>query len=298
MIIFFNEGRLGNQLFQFAFLETIKRDNEKIIGIGFDELYEVFDVKDENFIAFHLGKGIQRKILWRLFFKVIRPFLYWLASNKIISSIEVDYEYFGEYRRESNTFKNIQGFLKQIILVKTGFFQSENFFSKDVIKKLKIKDKHVERARNFLSHIENFYKIAVHIRLSDYRNFYVFGHNPVLPVEYYHRLIKWFLENREKPFFVFVSDDPDFVEKEFCYLQNKLVSKNDYATDFAIITLCDAAILSPSSFSWWGSYMMKKRDIVFAPKYWLGWKVKIDYHKNPLAYYMEPVDISELEVSK
>jgi hypothetical protein len=80
-----------------------------------------------------------------------------------------------------------------------------------------------------------------------------------------------------------------FIQKE------KVVIENDYATDFAIITLCDAAILSPSSFSWWGSYMMKKRDIFFAPKHWLGWKSKIDVPNKPLAHYMEPIDINEFE---
>ena len=35
---------------------------------------------------------------------------------------------------------------------------------------------------------------------------------------------------------------------------------------------------------------MKNRDVVFAPKYWLGWKSKIDYHKESLANFMKRVE--------
>jgi hypothetical protein len=57
------------------------------------------------------------------------------------------------------------------------------------------------------------------------------------------------------------------------------------------MTLCNSAILSPSSFGWWGSYLMKDRDIVFAPKYWLGFESKVEYHKNSIASFMEEMEI-------
>ena len=70
--------------------------------------------------------------------------------------------------------------------------------------------------------------------------------------------------------------DPKSLSNDFNYIKNKIVlSGNHYGTDLAIMAQCDSAILSPSSFGWWGSYMMEKRDIVFAPKYWLGFNTKI-----------------------
>ena len=43
------------------------------------------------------------------------------------------------------------------------------------------------------------------------------------------------------------------------------------------MTKCNGAILSPSSFCWWGSYLMKDKDVVFSPKYWLGFNSKKEF---------------------
>gem|GEM_PF-3559903 len=53
MIIYFSDGRLGNNLFQFAFLASYAGKNEKIIVWGFEFLTSLFDVKDKiSFIFF------------------------------------------------------------------------------------------------------------------------------------------------------------------------------------------------------------------------------------------------------
>jgi len=36
---------------------------------------------------------------------------------------------------------------------------------------------------------------------------------------------------------------------------------------------------------------MIKRDVVFAPKYWLGFESKIDYHQGTLAKFMTKIEI-------
>lgn len=36
---------------------------------------------------------------------------------------------------------------------------------------------------------------------------------------------------------------------------------------------------------------MKDRDVVFAPKYWLGFNSGIEYHTTPLAGFMSGVEI-------
>ena len=103
-----------------------------------------------------------------------------------------------------------------------------------------------------------------------------------------------FLKNKSDAYFIFLSDEPEFIEKEFEYLENKIISRNSYEVDFAIMTLCNGAILSPSSFGWWGSYLMKNRDVVFAPKYWLGFESKMEFpcsSRNSPSYSIE-IDVT------
>lgn len=100
------------------------------------------------------------------------------------------------------------------------------------------------------------------------------------------------MENKKNVYFIFLSDEPETIEREFIYLKNKTISKgNHFGTDFAIMTKCDAGILSASSFSWWGSYLMKNRDLVIAPKYWLGFASLENCPKEPLSHFMFSVDV-------
>ncbi|NUU95812.1 hypothetical protein XO10_05895 [Marinitoga sp. 1135] len=288
MIIFFESGKLGNQIFQYTFLKTIQKNNEKIILFGFEELFNVFEINDNRIIKFSIKSKWRR----RMVYKVIKPFIELFSNVNLINSIQVEYEkVLHNYRRESTKYNMKKGLIKKITLVKTGYFQSEIFFDKNLLCKLKIKEDLIKRANQFLKPIEKKYKVFVHIRRGDYKNLKVYGKSALLPMNYFHQQIKWFLENKKNVYFIFLSDEPSFIEEEFNYLDNKIISNNSYEVDFAIMTLCNGAILSPSSFGWWGSYLMKDRDVVFAPKYWLGFNSKINYHKEPLANFMIIVEI-------
>ena len=289
MKLFLADGRLGNQIFQYAFLKTIQINNEKIIVSGFEDLKEVFKIDDIV--------NLNKKNRWiRYFlFKACKPLLYFLADKAIISSVSINHEkVLKKYRRESATFSKSKGYVDFITFIKLGFFQSERFFDKEIVKNLKIKDKYLKEADNFLNSIpDNSSKIFIHIRRGDYKNFTVYGKSTLLPMHYYKEQIKWFLENRKDCFFIFLSDEPEFTKKEFDYVKNKIISTdNSVGTDLAIMTKCNSAILSPSSFGWWGSYLMENRDIVFAPKHWLGFSRKLSFPiKEAVPSYVKEVEV-------
>jgi len=288
MIIFLADGRLGNQLFQYAFLKTIKKENEIILVSGFEEIKEVFEIEG----VFNVNK--KNKWTRALVFRVIKPILLILSNKKIISSLEVMREdVLTGYSREAAGFINKEGFFKNIKFIKLGFFQSETFFDEKEISQLRIKTKFINIAKQKLKQIpEDYTKIFIHIRRGDYKEYKVYGKNTLLPLKYYKEQIEWFENNRKKPFFIFLSDEPEFIEKEFSYIDNKLTSENNhYGVDLAIMTQCSCAILSPSSFGWWGSYLMKRKDTIFAPKYWLGFNSLESYHSNALPNCSIPIEI-------
>lgn len=277
MLIFLADGRLGNQIFQYVFLKTIRKNKEKIFVSGFEDLKEVFEIDD----VINLNK--RNKLVRFFLFKLWKPILLLLSNKIIISSIDVKHEkIFNTYRRESQAYTEQIGFFKSITFVKLGFFQSETYFKSEIAKQLKIKNKYTTLAAKELRKIPNDkYKIFIHVRRGDYLKFKVYGKSTLLPLSYYQQQIEWFSHNRENCFFVFLSDEPDYIEKEFNNLHNKLVvAGNHFGVDFAIMTQCNGAVLSPSSFGWWGTYLMKDRDTVFAPKYWMGFNSGMDYHVN------------------
>ena len=290
MIIFLAEGRLGNQIFQYVFLKTIQKNDEKIIVSGFEDLKEVFEIDDIVFL--------NKKNRWiRAFlFRVCKPIFYFLADKNIISSISVNHEKVLEkYRRESTTFSKQKGFLSFIIFVKLGFFQSEKFFDADVVKQLKIKDKFLKEADLFLGKLDvHKHKVFIHIRRGDYDSIYsVYGKSAMLPISYFKKQIEWFTKNKENAFFVFLSDDTEFIKKEFNYVQDKIVSTNNtFGADIAIMTQCQSAILSPSSFGWWGAYMMKERYVVFTPRYWTGFNSRIEKNTNANLSFATEIEVS------
>ena len=143
-----------------------------------------------------------------------------------------------------------------------------------------LKSQHLKKANNLLADIpSNKHKVFVHIRRIDYINESCFGIKGLtLPLSYYKNCIRWFEDNIENPFFVFLSDDTEFVEYCFNDIENKVIFNNEIGVDFAIMVLCKSGIISNSSFSWWGAYLMKERYQVFAPKYWMGYK---SHKENP-----------------
>lgn len=288
MIIFFADGRLGNQMFQYAFLKTILKKDELCIVTGFEQLKEVFEIDD--FILISKKNKIKRVFLNR----VIIPILNLLSFLKIFSFITVDHEIMlNNYKREGTSYKNKVGLFGFITFVKLGFFQSESFFEKAIINEFSIKKDYLDTAETFLEDIPiTSEKVFIHIRRGDYISHKVYGRSTLLPINYFKEKIDWFQKKNKNIVFIFLSDDPSFIKEEFMYIQNKLISYNmHFGTDLAIMTKCNSAILSPSSFGWWGSYLMKNRNIVFVPKFWLGFNSKIEYHKKPLPNYAKEVEI-------
>ncbi|NOR69041.1 MAG: hypothetical protein GQ532_05000 [Methylomarinum sp.] len=288
MIIFLADGRLGNQLFQYAFLKAIQRRKEKIMVSGFEELNEVFEVNDII--------RINKKNRWIrvIVFRMIRPVLIFLSDYKIISAIKIVHEkILDNFRRETKKTIKTNGLFDVVLFVKLGFFQSNVFFEENDIKHLEIKKKYKDCARQNIKSIPlDSHRVFVHIRRGDYKDHKVYGRNTLLPIEYYKEQINWFKLNKKNPFFIFLSDEPDFIEEEFGYIKEKIIPiNNHFGVDMAIMSLCQSAILSPSSFSWWGSYFMKKRDTVFTPEYWLGFESKTEYQKGTITEYMTEIDI-------
>ena len=280
-------SRLGNQIFQYAFLKSKAKGNEKIVVSGFDDFLEIFEIFDISNIS------QKKKVIKTIVLKVIKPVLDFLSNLKLISFFEVDYEFVNGFRREHITYKYGSGVIKSVRYVKFGFFQSEVFFDEKIVANLRIKPYFIGQADRFFEDIpKDSLKIFVHIRRGDYKDITILGKSALLPIEYYKNLVEHFNDNFNNCYFIFLSDEPEYIENEFKYLTNKKIAKDSKpGTDFVIITKCNNGILSTSTFGWWAAFLIKNKGTIFAPKYWLGFNSKIEFPEKGFPSYAVEIEI-------
>jgi hypothetical protein len=282
MIIFYADGRLGNQIFQYAFLKTIAKENEKIVSINMTQLKESFEIEDVNFIEYSFGNFsnlLIRKILRDFFLKLF-------VLIKLISCIKQD-------RNKTSsllTCKKTTGLLP-ITFVETNYFQSQSFFDPNKLD-ISLKEIYLIQAKKFLSKVcDKKTKVFIHLRLGDYLSETYLGVQGInLPKNYFLKAIDIIKSEIKDPYFVILSDDPNIAEKYFFELDNKIISRNTLQVDLAIMSLCRAGICSNSSFSWWGAFLMDNKIKVVMPKYWFGWKLKVESHIGIQPYWSDTID--------
>ncbi|RQO71511.1 hypothetical protein DBR40_17075 [Pedobacter sp. KBW01] len=255
------EGRLGNQLFQYAFIYAWA----KKLGVSFylDKSIEpilidrYFEIKNDRFIW--LDRNIFRIKGFKNFFsfylrKIFYNNLSWFLNLKKISTTGRETEF------------NIDN--KTLI---RGFFQSESFFisaSEEIKSLLAIKPSFRQSFTEIFKQLPpDSAIVTIHIRRTDYIEL-----DMALPLDYYKEAIsKVALTNA---YFVFISDDPEFVQVNFADIEPKYISNHSEIIDFQFLIHANCCILSNSSFSWWGAYLNTNNPTVLAPKYWTGFREK------------------------
>ena len=283
MILFLSDGRLGNQIFQYAFLNTLAKDDELIISTKMKQFSNMFEIKNKNFKQLSLNK-----YTYVLFKNLIKPYLLdFLVQIRLISYVK-------QSRNDTSSLPRLirkSGFLP-VTLVESDFFQSEIFFHQKAFY-FSIKQDFINEAKDIISSIPKHYTVIfVHVRRGDYISEQYLGKQGIdLPRAYFMHAIEIIKKEIKNPYFIFLSDDTSYCECCFKDIKNKYISKNSMEIDLAIMTLCEYGIVSNSSFSWWGAYLMKNRKKVIFPKYWYGWKQRVNSHVGIYPKWAEVVDV-------
>lgn len=280
VIIYFTPGgRLGNQFFQFAFLTSLARPGEVCITTRMEQLLAVVRT---YLRIWNISTGLLYRVLDRLLLPlVLRP----LSRHGVFSAVTEDGRG-GLCRRK--------GILPWITLVE-GYFQRQVYVPSAFREAMRIKPALVRRARDVLALLPaGTPKVSVHVRRTDYHGLSILGElDPTLPLSYYSQLLRHFQATFSHPTFIFLSDDTEWVERTFSSVTDRLVSRNEAGVDLALMTLCDGAILSNSSLSWWGAFLMRPGSPRFCPRFWLGWKSRV-WHPEGI----EPSFAVAVEVQK
>ncbi len=252
-------GRMGNQMFQFAFgyVHAKKKATNFFISGGSSKwLLDYFLLNGYSFNPFS-------NIINRIFYRLSH------FKSKIL--IQFGHENVVDIVKESEHCDMLD-----------GYFQSELFFpgyEKHIQKLFELKPKYKTAfEKKYKDVFRDTKVIAVHIRRTDYLTWVRdnFSTSPALPFSYVEGFLGKFDLATYKV--IFVSDDIHAVKEHFGGHSNFHFESNDSIIDFQILLNADVLCLSNSSFSWWGAYLNTKTNKqVFAPEYWLGSKTIGEY---------------------
>lgn len=239
-----NLGRLGNQMFQYASLRGIAANR------GFDFCIPPeysFGVSDPNV------KNSDTNIYTAFDLSRCKKFL---EPNKMVKECGF---HFDEY-----LFNNCEDNVDLY-----GYFQSEKYFKHiedDIRKDFTFESEVTDVCQEFIEEVVKSDKIiSVHVRRGDYLNLKSF--HPTPPIEYYSEALKKF---EDVPVIIF-SDDSEWCLRQKLFNPDRFfISQSNMAKyDLCLMSMCTHHIIANSSFSWWGAWLSKSKNVI-APKVWFG----------------------------
>ena len=290
MIIIKLSGGLGNNMFQYAATRSLAISKKipfsyyKVKGINYYKKKILRNIR-----KFLLGKEdlfqkqLSNKDLSDYFYlnqssiKINFYRAFWFLLNKKYKKFffqKIDpLNYKDKELNVDKSFFNISSFTNL-----SGSFSSEEYFllDRDTILTWfspndKIK-KQINKLTNALCYPPE-QRCCIHVRRGDAmhmdKGYDLNGLGWGLPIEYYKFIIKALPKGL---IFIFVSDDPSWVEKNFSYLKNKVIYKNNSEIiDLLMFSKCKYNIIARSTFSWWGAWLNQiEGKVVYAPKYFIG----------------------------
>ena len=255
-----SNGRLGNQMFQYAALRGIaaKRGYDWIIppetydhkdNYGLFETFEMTNVKESN-LGFVDGQSVE----------------------------ENDFCFIPEFFEECPDNVSLE-----------GYFQTEKYFSHitdEIRQDFTFKREYLTSCEEYINSLDSA-PIFLHVRQLD--NIGREDYHPILPISFFQEALSNF--SNDTPCFVFTDDmnwcksQEFFKQERFLFNQNN--QKYSYKTvdgkgqmqntllpqvDLCLMSLCSGGIIANSSFSWWGAWLQNNRGKIIAPnpKKWFG----------------------------
>jgi len=246
-------GRLGNQLFQYAFAMAVAEKYKTFYIIDNDHKND--NVKKYFTTNVLLNNKISRG-LYKKFLFGRQPYIHQIGHELVSTMVPL---------------------IKDNCYYK-GFFQSELYFQliqNSIKKKLRVRPVFEKAFAEKYGHLFGKKVLAIHYRLGDYLtwgNEAWGGANMSLPENYYLEALNQ-ITALQTFTIILVTDDPENVAHKLPWLTNKIVISDTEIMDLQLLMHADKLIISNSSFAWWGAYLNKKNATVFAPENWLGFKV-------------------------
>ena len=256
---------IGNQLFSYALGLFLAKKYKKKLIIDLTKLNQI------NFLSkIGLKRDLQRDFeLRRLGFcdtvisfnliEFIRK-IKWLNDKKnIIADFRNTHYDLGEVKQNQNIFS-----------IGWGDFNLVKEVLPEMRKTLSANFKITSKIANALKLIQVKNSVAVHVRRTDFLDPKISGYAiGICNDRYYNNAIRYISEKLENPFFIYFSDDIEYVKNNSDPLNSYFVEGNAGYEDFYLMTMCKHFILANSTFSFWAATLNSNpHKMVCVPQFW------------------------------
>jgi len=278
MILLIENGRFGNQLFQINYAFKIRKKNEIIYLVGFDDIKKI--LKEKTYIKYIPNKSIIGKFIINYRYYLTKLYKHLRIGLLILENKKEKIEYH-------------KGFIPKVRFL-SGFFQNPDFINSAFINSINKDNVYAKKAEKKILLLKKKHNriIFIHYRATDFMMWPNKKSPAIVPLNWYARCLKKFYGFKTK---LLVFSDSNFSLKK--YTNRRYVNeKNHYLVDFFMMVNCDHGILSPSTFSWWAAYFLRKKknnSIIIAPKYWAGHRMNVSYPK-----FLDKINYKYIKVNK
>lgn len=247
-------GRLANQMFQYASLKGIAKNN------GY-----------EYMISYHadaVNDGIGNMLRTELFDLFDLDVCIGIFNAPVVCE------------KQHNFDQELFDTCPDNIVLQ-GYFQTEKYFKhiEDEIRKdFSFNNDVLEPCKEMIKDVEM--PVALHVRRTDYVT--NSANHPPCTLEYYEEALKHFDDDRNVIVF---SDDPSWCNEQDLFSDDRfMISENeDNRIDLCLMSLCNDFIIANSTYSWWGAWLSaNKEKKVIAPVQWFGTGYTKDHNTSDL----------------
>lgn len=281
-------GRLGNQLFQYAFARKVQQETGQDLAIDFTAIEQVGNGEWRNYLAdyqFPPYKIVKKneyypvqRFLYK-FFRLIRPKKSLLKQYKFDELIAKWFSKYGVLFYESDYLYHKYDFSKiksKNILIR-GWFESEKYFAnmEEILRKEFLPKKTCEDV-NLIKCLKDNESVCLTIRRGNFTEAQYKDKFLVCGPSYYEQAIKYIKKIYPNALFYVCSDDIQWCKKELKLDGNIIFEPdNEISQKLYLMSLCKHFIISNSTFSWWAQYLSDNSNkIVVAPNVWRNTELK------------------------
>lgn len=296
------EGRIGNQLFQYAFARTL----QEIAGTGTKVIVDETAVKKMGWInslrEYELPnvEYVQDKnmLLGRRF---LLPYVMYKLYIRLICRADARHQFLLEKKWQPvlNRLGLIgieRGYCDYNInlkrnLILSGYFQSERFFqsNKSEIKKcFDLKNQLSEAGYPFIDRLKERNSVCISIKVEHNAGNYAYD---VCHENYYKEALAYIMEKVENPLFFLCSDNVEYAKKQ--YLDDEqfevLCQPKEFPAhlSLAAMSLCKYFVINNTSFGWWAQFLSENNEkIVVAPSKWKNTDDPIGIYDNQTNWHL------------